>query len=320
MKRRKGVRGADNPKETSFGGEPEEKNVKREKSGRVKSKLLVCLLYVAVLSTATYAWFTLNNKPKVFNLSLTAGASADLLIADDVGGGPGEYGDQLDLKEARQDPVAMDEMELNPVTTSDAKTFYEPVYSGDTVSSVLEIANEEDLYKSYVYKKTFYLKAGSLKTKSGKKVSGNPKQYDIMLLGPESGEEYSGCAIKQAGSSAEATAANSIRIALIVEDPDGDIPIYEPNSAQHNGGEKAINGVSYGQYATMKQPSAGAGFDGGEDGNSEKLFTIREEEDVLVTMLVWIEGTDDDCTNSIQMDEIIGNLQFTSKTAENTGR
>lgn len=305
--------------EQSEGTQPEEK----PKTGRMKSKLLVCLLYVAVLSTATYAWFTLNNKPKVFNLSLTAGASADLLIADDLGGGPGEYGEKLDLKEARQDPVAMDEMELNPVTTSDAETFYEPVYNGDTVSDAKEITNEEDLNKSFVYKKTFYLKAGSLKTKSGKKVASTAKQYDIMLVGKGDGEEYSGCSIKQGdGSNAEggATAANSVRIAFLVENPEGDVPIYEPNSGQHNGGDKAINGVSYGKYETLQQPSADSDFDGGENGYSKKLFTIREEEDVLVTMLVWIEGTDDDCTNSIQMDQIIGNIQFTSKDAESTGR
>lgn len=314
-------REAENLNSGVSGEKLETKDTEQQKSGRVRSKLLVCLLYVAVLSTATYAWFTLNNKPKVFNLSLTAGASADLLVADDLGGGPGEYGEELDLQEARQDPVAMDEMELNPVTTSNAETFYAPVYSGDTVTNGQEIQDDEELYKSYVYKKTFYLKAGSLKSKSGRKVSNGTKKYDIMLLGQGDGEEHSGCVVKQAsGSSGEASAANSIRIAFVVENSTDDIPIYEPNSSQHNGGDKAVNGVSYGDYETMKQPSEGAPFEGGEDGNSKKLFTITEEEDVLVTMLVWIEGTDDDCTNSIQMDEIIGNIQFTSKDAQSTGR
>lgn len=302
----------------------EEHRVKGQSTGWLKSKLLICLLYVAVLSTATYAWFTLNNKPKVFNLALTAGGSADLLIADDVGGGPGEYGDELDLKEARQEPVSMEEMELNPVTTDDAETFYAPVYSGDTVSSAKEISDEDELHKSYVYQKTFYLKAGSLKAKNGKKVSSGNKQYDIMLLGKSSGEENSGCVIRQApGSSGEASAANSIRIAFVLKDGQGQqdkAAIYEPNSGQHNGGEKANNGVSYGTYETLEQPSEGGEFANGENGNSRKIFTIREEEDVRVTMLVWIEGTDEDCTNSIQMDQIIGNIQFTSKDAESSGR
>lgn len=301
----------------------EEKKEKKKVRG-LKSKLLVCLLYVAVLSTATYAWFTLNNKPKVYNLTLTAGGAADLLIADDLGSGPGEYGEELDLKAARQDPVAMDEMELNPVTTIDVKTFYEPVYDGSSVTSAKEITDTTTLNESYVYQKTFYLKAGSLKTSSGKKISSKVKSYDIMLLGTEQGEEHSGCVIEQAdGVSTEggATAANSIRIAFIVEEGQEEVKVYEPNSGQHNTGDFATNALdsSYGGYKTLKQPAAGGEFEEGEGGNSEVLFTIREEEDVKVTMLVWIEGTDDDCTNSIQMDEIIGNIQFISKDAETAG-
>lgn len=306
----------------------QESDQTEEKSvGRFRSKLMVCLLYVAVLSAATYAWFTLNNKPRVYNLALTAGASADLLIADDLGSGPGEYGDELDLKGARQDPVPMDEMELNPVTTTDAKIFYEPVYdSSGAVSDKSEITDEQTLHESFVYQKTFYLKAGSLKSSTGKKVSKGTKYYDIMLLGPEQDEEYSGCVIKRAdGSNAEgnATAANSLRIAFIVEDAEQDeIKVYEPNSGQHNDGEYAPNNLdsSFGGYKTLRQPTAGGEFEDGENGNSETLFTIQEEVDVRVTMLVWIEGTDEDCTNSIQMDEIIGNIQFVSKDAVSTTR
>lgn len=302
--------------ENSKSEREEKKNVRG-----LKAKLLIVLLYAAVLSTATYAWFTLNNKPRVFNLALSAGGSADLLIADDTGGGPGEYSEKLDLKAARQDPVRMEEMELNPVTTKDAKTFYQPVYTGKAVTDVKEI-KEDELYKTYVYKKTFYLKAGSLKNKSGRKTSATKKSYDIMLLGTKQEEENSGCVIKHvAGSPSEggATAANCIRIAFIVEGQD-QIPVYEPNSNQHNSGDKATNSVDYGIKDTLKQPSEGGEFEGGENGYSKKLFTIKEEEDVKVTMLVWIEGTDDDCTNSIQLGEIMGNIQFISKDAEENGR
>lgn len=215
----------------------------------------------------------------------------------------------------------MEEVELNPVTTMDAEKFYEPVYTGTTVSDVKEVTDPVELNQSYVYEKTFYLKAGALKTKSGRRVNAREKYYDIMLLGPEQEDEYTGCVIEQApGASTEggATAANSIRIAFIVEGEE--VSIYEPNSAQHNGGDKATNGVNYGTYETMKQPSPGADFEEGEGGNSKTMFTIKEEEDVLVTMRIWIEGTDDDCTNSIQMDEIIGNIQFISKDAEDAGR
>lgn len=289
----------------------------------LKSRLLMCLLYLAVLSTATYAWFTMNNKPKVLNLALSAAAAGDLLIADDLGGGPGEYGEELDLKTATQ-KFPMEEVTLNPVTTANGETFYAPIYTGKTVTDVKEIDDLDELNQQYVYEKTFYLKAGSLKNSNGERVArGAMKTYEIMLLGPEqSGEEISGCSIRQAdgvsSTVAGDTAANSIRVSFEVEGQE--IAIWEPNSDKHNSDtEKAIDNVrgTYGDYPTLQQVNDGS-FVGGEDGNSEKLFEIEEEQDVKVTMRVWMEGTDDDCTNSNELDEIIGNIQFIS--SEITGR
>lgn len=300
-------------------------NENEQKARGVKARVLMCLLYLAVLSTATYAWFTMNNKPKVLNLALSAAAAGDLMIADDLGGGPGEYGEELDLKGATQ-IVPMDEVTLNPATTSDGENFYEPVYTGLTVTDVKEISDKEELNKEYVYEKTFYLKAGSLKNRRGKKVvSGAAKTYNIMLLGPEQdGEENSGTWIRQAdgvtSTVAGDTAANSIRISFLVEGQE--IAIYEPNSDQHNRDtEKAVDNVkgTYGNYTTLKQVSSGD-FEGGEGGNSEKLFMIEEDQDVKVTMRVWMEGTDEDCTNSNELDEIIGNIQFISSEVKNGGK
>ncbi len=288
----------------------------REKQG-LKARLLMCLLYLAVLSTATYAWFTMNNKPKVLNLALSAAAAGDLMIADDLGGGPGEYDEELDLKAATQ-KFPMEEVLLNPVTTTDGKLFYAPVYTGKAVNDVEEITDMDELNQQYVYEKTFYLKAGSLKNSKGKRVAqGAMKTYAIMLLGPEQdGEEVSGCWVRQADGAASAvpgdTAANSIRISFEVEGQE--IAIWEPNSDKHNSDtEKAIDNVkdSYGTYKTLQQTGDGDFIDG-ENGNSEKLFEIEEEQDVKVTMRVWMEGTDEDCTNSNELDEIIGNIQFIS--------
>lgn len=295
----------------------EKASEKEGRKRRIKAGILICLLYLAVLATATFAWFTVNNKPKALNLELTAAAAGDLLIADDLGGGPGEYGEELDLKTARQ-IVSMEEVTLNPVTTSDGENFYAPVYTGSTVTDTKQISNKEELNREYVYEKTFYLKAGSQKNKKGKKVvSGAAKSYEIMLLGPEENEKKnSGTWIRQADGVtsivASDTAANSIRISFLVEGQE--IAIYEPNSDRHNQDtEKAEDNVKgiYGSYITLKQVSSGD-FEGGENGNSQKLFVIEEDQDVKVTMRVWMEGTDEDCTNSNELDEIIGNIQFIS--------
>ena len=196
--------------------------------------------------------------------------------------------------------------------------FYAPVYTGKAVSDVKEITDLDELNQQYVYEKTFYLKAGSLKNSKGKRVSqGAMKTYEIMLLGPEqAGEAVSGCWVRQADGVTSTTpgdtAANSIRISFEVEGQE--IAIWEPNSDKHNSDpEKAIDNVkdSYGTYKTLQQTSDG-NFINGEEGNSEKLFEIEEEQDVKVTMRVWMEGTDEDCTNSNELDEIIGNIQFIS--------
>lgn len=301
--------------ETVSGGITSQIQDKEKRS--LKAKLLMSLLYLAVLSTATYAWFTMNNKPKVLNLALTAAGAGDLLIADDLGGGPGEYDEELDLKGATH-KVPMEEVTLNPVTTKDGTVFFEPIYTGLAVTDVEEISDLDELNKNYVYEKTFYLRAGSIKNRSGaRRPSTNPKSYYIMLVGPQlDGEEISGSEIRQADGVtslvAGDTAANSIRISFEVEGQD--IAIYEPNSNSHNRDtEKAIDNVkdTYGTYQTLKQNNDGS-FATGENGKSEEMFIIDEEQDVKVTMRVWMEGTDEDCTNSNEMDEIIGQIQFIS--------
>ena len=302
----------------------EKEKVEEKKSRGLKAKLMLCLLYAAVLSTATYAWFTLNNKPKVFNLALTAAGAGDLMIADDIGG-PGEYGEELDLKTATQSPSKMEEMMLNPVTTKTVETFYEPVYTGTAVTSAKEITDMDELHTKYVYEKTFYLKAGSIKNGRGTAITtGAAKKYDIMLLGPKQAEENTGCEIRQADGATSTvagdTAANSIRISFKVEGQD--VAVYEPNSDKHNTdpdiAEDRIKG-EYGTYDTLKQVNDGS-FADGEDGNSKRMFTIEEEQDVKVTMRVWMEGTDEDCTNSNELDEIVGNIQFISAEVKGDGR
>ena len=68
-----------------------------------------------------------------------------------------------------------------------------------------EITDLDELNQQYVYEKTFYLKAGSLKNSKGDRVAkGAMKTYEIMLLGPEQdGEEVSGCSHTAVGQSSK---------------------------------------------------------------------------------------------------------------------
>ena len=71
----------------------------------------------------------------------------------------------------------------------------------------------------------------------------------------------------------------------------------------------------YGQYATFKQYKDGKFINSGNGDDSATLFTIEEGKDVKVTMRVWIEGTDLDCTDSIALDKITAMFEFMSADA-----
>lgn len=98
--------------------------------------------------------------------------------------------------------------------------------------------------------------------------------------------------------------------------------ILEPNAdATNTDTKRAEDGVKnqYGSYATLKQSKDGHFIVSGLSNSYESpvLFTITEGQDVKVTMKVWIEGTDVDCTNSIVLDEIIARFQFMSADVVN---
>lgn len=295
--------------------------MKRLKKKRIVYLSTVICLLLLVLSTATYAWFEQGNRLKVTNLSLLVGGSGILQIAEDLGNGPGEYGSELDLSMVTGSDL-METMLLNPVTTKDGINFFKPVYKGNTVVDVKSVTDNEQLNTLYVYEKSFYLKAGpNPNGKEEKIVVTEGKMYDVFLVGPATNQEHTGTHVFQSsdsdGSSVPGdTAVNAIRISFELED--GTVVIYEPNADQSNRDNNRAEDMvknQYGRYDTVMQGKDGIFIqsDNGED--SPILFQIEESKDVKVTMRVWIEGTDLDCTDSIALDKMNSIFEFMSKEA-----
>lgn len=295
--------------------------MRKEKSSEKKDRLrsaklirrnivLISLLIVAAGSVGTYAWFSVSNRARVENLALIADHSGNLQIADDLGNGPGTYSDVLDLTRATG-ASEMANTILSPVTTKDGVNFFAPDYNSLTqsVDSVTAITNRQELNRYYIYEKTFYLRAGAA---DGNNVGSIKRVYDIALYGVNNNNRNNGCFIYQPSSRGD-TAANSIRVSFTLDN--GTSYIYEPNYDVHNTDtNRARDGVSneYGRYRTYQQRSTGAFVVSPKTNESEKLFTIDENVNVKVTMRIWIEGTDVDCTNSIGADSIAGQIQFIS--------
>ncbi len=291
---------------------------KRINKPKLRELVLTILVLTVVLSTATYAWLSHSKTPRVSNLSLLAGGGGILQIADDMGNGPGEYGEELDLSSA-VGVGEMDTMVLNPVTTKDGTMFFAPVYTGNTVVNVKALTDETLLHTSYVYEKTFYLKASQNPyTDEESIIKTEGKLYDIFLIGPAISTEHKGTHVYQSpdaeGSKVPGdTAVNALRVSFELED--GRVVIYEPNSnISNNDNNRAEDRVKneYGNYITVKQYKDGKFVDSNNGDNSPILFTIEEGFDVKVTMRVWIEGTDLDCTDSIALDKITAMFEFMS--------
>lgn len=291
------------------------------KKKKIRELVVAICITLIVLSTATYAWFEKSNKLGVANLSLMAGGTGILEIADDLGTGPGEYGDELGLDTATGSE-RMEEMVLNPVTTKDGTTFYSPVYVGNAVVNVKQITEQEKLNTQYVYEKTFYLRAGANPNEDEDSIVVTEKQmYDIFLVGPATSLEYKGTHVYQSPDVkntvvAGDSAANALRISFELED--GTVVIYEPNAdisnRDNNRAEDRVK-KDYGNYATVKQTKDGVFIDSDNGDDSPILFRVEEGKDVKVTMRVWIEGTDLDCTDSIALDTIVAMFEFMSKEA-----
>lgn len=289
-------------------------NKKRKKIPKRRVYFLAFLI-VLTANVGVWAWFTISNRARVENLSLIADHQGNLQIADDLGNGPGTYSDSLNLNNATG--TKMSSIVLSPITSKDGVNFYIPNFDSltNTVNSVTQLTDRTQLTKYYIYEKTFYLKAGS---NSKNNVAEIKRTYDVALYGVKSNNRTNGCFIYQPASSGD-TAANTIRISFTL--PDGQTYVYEPNCNAHNSDtNRAINGIGseYGTYANLYQQNADGTFVNSPKANeSEKLFTLDENKDTLVTMRVWIEGTDNDCTNSIASDMVAGQIQFISTEKKN---
>lgn len=300
------------------------KNKKHAVFRYIRKNLTVILLIIMVLITVgTFAWFSVSNNPRVQNLALVADHEGNLMIADDKGSVPAasDYSDVLDLTQATGSDY-MKSVRLSPVTTANGKDFFAPVYDASTnrVDSVNPITDHDTLINSYIYEKTFYLKASS-----GDGTTGSGSTYNIALAGAGSGN-LGTYILKDADAGEDSdTSAYAVRISFTLTDSSGNevTKIYEPNyNVNNTSTDMAIDGVKgtngYGTYTTIQQKSDGTFVTTGTGSDSEVLFTISENTDVKVTMRVWLEGTDQDCANSIGATLLTGQIQFSSSEVVST--
>lgn len=287
------------------------KNTKK-KFRDIRNAIVMMCVMAAMLSTASYAWFTLTDSPTVTGMNMTAASTGGLVVGLESNG---TFHDAVKVKDSAKLKV------LKPVTPgSELRTFETGVYSGNKVVDTAKINNLTDYVATY----TYYLH--STATSSEKELNigiicgDATKTVDTDMNVTASNTATLGGSIVRAkkGVDKGTAAPYAIRIGLIPEgsstmyiwEPNNDGIITNPTMAENKVGEPAKPHVSSVMAGTIT-PNKSSVVPGDIPNVSGTLFTMKEGGTIKVDMYVWLEGKDAQCANEIQAGELEAQIQFT---------
>lgn len=246
---------------------------------RLYTSILLVLLALVAITAATVAWFSIADNTKVQSMSLDIMADIDMRMDLDAHSTIDQYVKTLSFETIaarmqRDKGYSMRDTPLEPVTTSDQKTFtYE---NGTVVSSTSGAYLEFTLH--FMAEKDMLVHLTS-------ENSGAGKQDGTLVM------------------SQNADIPKAMRISFAA---DGQRWVYDPGMRS---GSNVINGVR-----TFGLPDA----DRMKLNDDNAMFSLKEGEDKAVEVHIWLEGTDEACTDAIQSADYAIRMRFTGESQENT--
>lgn len=305
----------------------------------------IAVFSAVLLTTATYAWMSISSALTVTDLALNVVTDNALEIAVDIDGVAGAYQNTLSLAEIFPDGVA-----LKPVTYSAVEdAFLAPNYgldgridfmspvtleqtqTGVSLSTSSEAAETVD--GGYMLAFDFWARTG---TDNCTIVLSDPMPVTEEL--PGGGTYVVGAPVWNADTVSHedggSGAQYAIRIGFRTYNEDGtskSFYVYEPNYEGED--TPSIDGT--GIYVSDEQlitqsPSTWVEQDpvlrdnvdyvlGEIDQTNNRLFSLDANVEQKVTLYIWLEGQDVDCTNMISAAELAVNIQFSAVVGEEEG-
>lgn len=297
---------------------------KKKKLRDIRNALVMVCVMVAMLSTASYAWFTMTSSPTVTGMQMTASATSGLQISLD--NSQGSYKDAVIVVEDDTDAkvlkpvtlVAKENVEkYADVGATEYIKFNEAVYSGENVTDLTEVPGTN--ITKCVAKYTIYLK-GTDDQATGQYGIGiicgaRDNNGDFTLNGTT--PTTTGSVVKATGTTSGQTKADyAIRVGLL---PEGEtnLIVWEPNSNDVEIAGATAATVT-GSLTIIDEPdvdSADTGVIttgvGNPNNTSITLFKMDKAAAKKVDIFIWLEGSDDHCVDQIQTDDIAAQIQFT---------
>lgn len=315
-----------------------EKN-KKKKFRDIRNAVVMMCVMIAMLSTASYAWFTMSDSPTVTGMQMTAVSDGGgLMVANTTDTGTADtYYSNIIIKDTSETKM------LRPVTPNidtdaTAGTFKSPIYSGTEVTGLSPIPTTEQ--DTYVAKYTFWLKSTATETTTGETVGvgiiiGNSTDGEMGLrTGADGGEpKLVGSFVRESVANASPNTVTinpsyAVRVGLVLTETTGGtassymdkLIIWEPNSdADDTSNNRALSttvdaaiNTAIADYIKVQSKTDGTIVKGGSGNISDALFTIEKGKEAKIEMYVWIEGSDLQCGNEIQAGNLEAQIQFTT--------
>ena len=289
----------------------------KKKIRDIRSALVMVLVMVAMLSTASYAWFTMTDSPTVTDMQMTAASTGGLKVSWE--NDESKFKNAIDYSDCPNADTAA--KILVPVHPTAAGKFAVGKYEGNEVTGLKELTSLKDHVAHY----TVYLKSdedssktvdigiicGSLDSASG--IDLGVGTNDQPTVGGSLVRAKNGTTVT--GDTSTMDAPKAVRVGFVVNSG-STMYIWEPNSNVHNQGTAAVDKVTkvYTTADVISQDSGIITTGGNGESNtniSKGLFQITGSTVTPVDIYIWLEGTDTDCVNEIKTDYLEAQIQFT---------
>lgn len=307
--------------------------------------LLIGML--ALLVTASFAWFSVSNTPKVSDMALYVNANQGLLIADHYDAPEEEWGSHLAFPD-----LISTTSPLKPVSWSESEECFKGIKYGfdgrqtnrwRTLSDA-ENANTTGDNQYYVYS-TFYAKTDTACTVSladAVERSDGQAGAGTYVIGTPRWNELS-YSHEDAGNGAERAIRIGFRVVRV--DPESGRPIessvfyiYEPNCNSHNDGyseyldtnsidgtdtlvppERLITQTASGWREANPVQRDNTVKKLGEFTTDTDMFHLNVGEMAQIVMYIWVEGQDLDCYGFSDVSQLSANIQLDADYSEQSG-
>ena len=243
--------------------------------GRTKTKLSIILLILLIISmiSATLAWFTISEFSSVNNMNISIGSGVQLFISgQDHGSDTSLYSKELtneDINAQLDEGMTLEDLLMFPVTSSDGVNMY-------TQSGTLKDANND----SYLEFTTYLMSTEAM-------------WVHLTSNDTESGAD-NGTRVATSDTGVKADIVKCTRVSF-TDVESGKTVIYEPNK---------VNGSEVAGQTTFDLPTPM------NLSNNTRVCYLEKLTPKKVVIRIWVEGEDPECDDDVQLTNLQVRLNF----------